>query len=61
MHRKSIQTLPEKIQTIWVMYDEIKGRDAGRFETWQAERMYSMEEQYFKINEKETQCSYTSC
>jgi len=29
----------------WVMYDEIKGRDAGRFETWQAERMYSMEEQ----------------
>jgi len=29
----------------WVMRGEIKGRDAGRFETWQAERMYSMEEQ----------------
>ena len=28
----------------WVMRGEIKGRDAGRFETWQAERMYSMEE-----------------
>ena len=32
----------------WVMYDEIKGRDAGRFETWQAERVYSMEEQVFQ-------------
>ena len=29
----------------WVMRGEIKGRDAGRFETWQAERMYSMEEE----------------
>ena len=28
----------------WVMRGEIKGRDAGRFETWQAERVYSMEE-----------------
>ena len=31
-------------QFTWVMRGEIKGRDAGRFETWQAERMYSMEE-----------------
>ena len=37
----------------WVMYDEIKGRDAGRFETWQAERMYSMEEQVFQDTMKE--------
>ena len=35
------------------MYDEIKGRDAGRFETWQAERMYSMEEQVFQDTMKE--------
>ena len=28
----------------WVMHGEVKGKDAGRFETWQAERMYSMEE-----------------
>jgi hypothetical protein len=28
----------------WVMAGEVNGKDAGRFETWQAERMYSMEE-----------------
>tara|TARA_B110000858_G_scaffold189959_1_gene237296 strand:+ start:350 stop:1492 length:1143 start_codon:yes stop_codon:yes gene_type:complete len=28
----------------WVMRGQVKGKDAGRFETWQAERMYSMEE-----------------
>lgn len=37
----------------WVMRGEIKGRDAGRFETWQAERMYSMEEQTFQDTMKE--------
>lgn len=37
----------------WVMRGEIKGRDAGRFETWQAERMYSMEEQAFQDTMKE--------
>lgn len=37
----------------WVMRGEIKGRDAGRFETWQAERMYSMEEQVFQNIMKE--------
>ena len=28
----------------WVMAGEVKGKPAGRFETWPAERMYSMEE-----------------
>lgn len=37
----------------WVMRGEIKGRDAGRFETWQAERVYSMEEQVFQDTMKE--------
>lgn len=37
----------------WVMRGEIKGRDAGRFETWQAERVYSMEEQTFQDTMKE--------
>ena len=37
----------------WVMRGEIKGRDAGRFETWQAEKMYSMEEQVFRDIMKE--------
>tara|TARA_B110000444_G_C18845622_1_gene601748 strand:- start:2613 stop:3536 length:924 start_codon:yes stop_codon:yes gene_type:complete len=29
----------------WVTRGQVKGKDAGRFETWQAERMYSMEEE----------------
>ena len=37
----------------WVMRGEIKGKDAGRFETWQANKMYSMEEQTFQDTMKE--------
>jgi hypothetical protein len=45
-HKKYSDLDPEENtkRFTWVMRGEIKGRDAGRFETWQAERMYSMEE-----------------
>ena len=37
----------------WVMRGEVNGKDAGRFETWQANKMYSMEEQVFQDTMKE--------
>ena len=37
----------------WVMRGEVNGKDAGRFETWQANKMYSMEEQAFQDTMKE--------
>ena len=37
----------------WVMMGSINGKDAGRFETWQAYKMYSMEEQAFEDLMKE--------
>lgn len=37
----------------WVTKGEIKGKDAGRFETWKAYKMYSMEEQIFQDTMKE--------
>ena len=37
----------------WVMRGEVNGKDAGRFETWQANKMYSMEEQTFQDTMKE--------
>lgn len=37
----------------WVMRGDINGKDAGRFETWQANKMYSMEEQAFQDTMKE--------
>ena len=46
---------PEKntMQFTWVMKDEVNGKDAGRFETWKAYKMYSMEEQIFQDVMKE--------
>ena len=46
---------PEKntMQFTWVMKDEVNGKDAGRFETWRAYKMYSMEEQIFQDVMKE--------
>ena len=37
----------------WVTKGEVKGKDAGRFETWRAYKMYSMEEQTFHDTMKE--------
>lgn len=37
----------------WVTKGEVKGKDAGRFETWRAYKMYSMEEQTFQDTMKE--------
>ena len=37
----------------WVTKGEAKGKDAGRFETWKAYKMYSMEEQIFQDTMKE--------
>ena len=37
----------------WVTKGEVKGKDAGRFETWRAYKMYSMEEQVFQDTMKE--------
>jgi hypothetical protein len=37
----------------WVTKGEVKGKDAGRFETWRAYKMYSMEEQVFQNSMKE--------
>tara|TARA_B100001057_G_scaffold401965_1_gene413654 strand:- start:1017 stop:1940 length:924 start_codon:yes stop_codon:yes gene_type:complete len=37
----------------WVTKGEVKGKDAGRFETWRAYKMYSMEEQVFQNTMKE--------
>jgi len=40
---------PEKnsMRFTWVTKGSVKGKDAGRFETWRAYKMYSMEEQIF--------------
>ena len=38
----------------WVTKGEVNGKDAGRFETWRAYKMYSMEEQVFQDTMKET-------
>jgi len=37
----------------WVTKGEVNGKDAGRFETWKAYKMYSMEEQVFQDTMKE--------
>lgn len=37
----------------WVTSGEAHGKPAGRFETWQANKMYSMEEQVFQDTMKE--------
>jgi hypothetical protein len=37
----------------WVTKGEVNGKDAGRFETWRAYKMYSMEEQVFQDTMKE--------
>ena len=37
----------------WVTRGEVNGKDAGRFETWKAYKMYSMEEQVFQDTMKE--------
>lgn len=37
----------------WVTKGEVNGKDAGRFETWKAYKMYSMEEQIFQNTMKE--------
>ena len=37
----------------WVMHGMVNGKEAGRFETWQANKMYSMEEQIFQDTMKE--------
>jgi hypothetical protein len=37
----------------WVTKGEVKGKDAGRFETWRAYKMYSMEEQVLQDTMKE--------
>lgn len=37
----------------WVTKGEVHGKDAGRFETWRAYKMYSMEEQVFQDTMKE--------
>jgi hypothetical protein len=37
----------------WVTKGEVNGKDAGRFETWRAYKMYSMEEQIFQDTMKE--------
>ena len=46
---------PEKntMQFTWVLKGEVNGKDAGRFETWKAYKMYSMEEQIFQDVMKE--------
>lgn len=46
---------PEKntLQFTWVLKGEVNGKDAGRFETWKAYKMYSMEEQIFQDVMKE--------
>lgn len=46
---------PEKntMQFTWVTKGEVNGKDAGRFETWKAYKMYSMEEQIFQDVMKE--------
>ena len=46
---------PEKntMQFTWVTKGEVNGKDAGRFETWRAYKMYSMEEQIFQDVMKE--------
>ena len=36
------------MQFTWVTRGEVKGKDAGRFETWKAYDMYSMEEEVLK-------------
>ena len=36
------------MQFTWVTRGEVKGKDAGRFETWKAYKMYSMEEEVLK-------------
>ena len=46
---------PEKnsMRFTWVTKGSVKGKDAGRFETWRAYKMYSMEEQIFQDVMKE--------
>jgi hypothetical protein len=46
---------PEKNtrQFTWVLKGEVNGKDVGRFETWKAYKMYSMEEQIFQDVMKE--------
>ena len=46
---------PEKnsMRFTWVTKGSVKGKDAGRFETWRAYKMYSMEEQIFHKITKE--------
>ena len=53
--QKRYEVDPEKntMQFTWVTKGEVNGKDAGRFETWKAYKMYSMEEQIFQDVMKE--------
>lgn len=50
---KDLDPVSNSKKFTWVMHGMVNGKDAGRFETWPANKMYSMEEQVFQDTMKE--------